>query len=183
MASLFSVLGESLRADGLQPEDRRRRPRSQQILTCQKILRVTNGAPAFPAAADDMASGSMSRKCYRKGSLVELAKEASKFQQRNPESRYWRVAFIEEKYGEMSPGELKAKQRELRAAMRGEPVRRIPRPLENPMGGGRGEGGSGRRLAATALPGQECRLQRGAVSSLRKDGFVQNSTKKFGLGL
>ena len=120
MASLFAALGSSLRPDGLQPGDRRLAARrSQQPFMCQKILRVIAEAVAMTAAVTGDTVAPISRNCYRKKHLEELAEEALKFKQQDKEeTRYLRLAFLREKYGDMKSSQLKSKQNELRSALR-----------------------------------------------------------------
>ena len=114
MSSLFAAIGSRLRPDGLQPGKRERGPRRQQPFLCQKILRVIGGVSAVTAEADALKT----RRVYRKQFLHELAEEALTFKKDNEDQRYWRQAFLREKYGDMTATNLKSKLGELRAALR-----------------------------------------------------------------
>ena len=132
MSSLFAAIGSRLRPDGLQPGKRGRGPRRQQPFLCQKILRVIGGVSSVTAEADALKT----RRVYRKQFLHELAEEALTSKKDNEDTRYWRQAFLREKYGDMTTTNLKSKLGELRAALR--PDRRKEDPLfahvPNPSG-------------------------------------------------
>ena len=120
MASLWAALGSNLQPDGLQPGRKRLAAKtSQQPFICQKILRVLAGAAAVTAAVTCDTVPPISRICYRKKNRGELAEEALRFKQQHTEgARYWQLAFLLERYGEMNSNELKKKRNELRSAIR-----------------------------------------------------------------
>ena len=120
MASIFVAIGASLRPDGLQPGKGTHIRRSQQPFMSQKILRVFAGVAAVAGAAT---GAPLTRTCYRKQSLEDLAAEALEFKDRERGTRFWRGAFLYEKYGEVNLSQLHSKQNELRAALKHGPGR------------------------------------------------------------
>ena len=72
------------------------------------VAALAGAAPSVP----------LTRLCYRKQSLEELAAEALEFKDREKGTRYWRGAFLYEKYGEMNLTQLHSKRNELRAALK-----------------------------------------------------------------
>ena len=114
MASIFAAIGASLRPDGLQPGKGTHIRRSQQPFMSQKILRVFAGVAAVAGAAT---CAPLSRTCYKKQSLDDLAAGALEFKGREG-TRYWRSGFLCQKYGEMNARQLRSKRNEFRAALK-----------------------------------------------------------------
>ena len=84
-------------------------------------MRVFAGVAAVAGAAT---GAPLTRNSYRKQSLEALAAEALEYKDREKDTRYWRSAFLCEKYGEMNLSQLHSKRNELRAALKHGPGRR-----------------------------------------------------------
>ena len=125
MASIFGVIGASLRQEARSPGTNQPMGRGG-VFTC--LLGAVVGVCAVlgtntlqPASTPGLQSAAQrySRRSYNKTELVKLAAEATRYRESaGNDERYWRVNFLLQKHGEMPPSILQVRQRELRAALK-----------------------------------------------------------------